>query len=356
MFLAASKEGDGSKNAELVKGLRAACLARQRLIVRQVFPCVALLLTPFDRLLSLHQALEVGIQSDQPSIFTEMETHLRGTYLSFIRTCDRHLAEVESLLSDPENKHLLLTECKLASGQWLNPLELVERVERTPQDFVDGLRLALQKTPRTETRRYIELASAIASLNRCIVSLETWRQQRSAFRNLQSLVSGLETCSNRVYGAHRRRSFVSLHESVYQPDEEILASSAIRSQENLVLSEESYGSVGVDDLLILSSVVRIGFYCRLLLLLPGQIVVCGVRGPWKNLKLGMSQDAFPQVSDHQWRVLNTFPLVGLTLQCPDDTRSWMMHDQRVLFPDSLSRQRFLAALQECILSSTRNSK
>ena len=327
-----------------VDGLHAACLVKRRLALKDlpVLPILDLL-EPHERLHDLHKRLLDRLEeSDGLSVFdARFERLLCNAYMLHLQAHEAHFDMArETLNNDGVLRHIVLTECKLASGEWIDILGLAS----LPLTSLEGSRTDLGEllgvTDRGQTRHYMSVANALAVINRVLHRLEQWRMQRGLFDGLRGRVRGLEgdACGRDQRGRRPLRTL-----SVSQVNARRVFHEGSSAFNLLEIEQEGVPR----NVVYASEMVRIGWWHRLLILVPDSILICRVVGIWSLLRTLFSGAYEPR----EYAVIGSVPLKrGLSVHS-EDGLTWHLHDRLVVFRGREECGRFLTALQEAVLAA-----
>lgn len=327
-----------------VDRLHAACLVKRRLALKDL-PVLDLLnlLEPHERLFELHKHLLDRIEeSNNLGAFEAgLERTLCNTYIQCHQAHEDHFDKASNVLKDDNVlRHIVLTECKLASGEWIDVLSLallpLTNLEECRADFNH----LLQVTDRKQTKNYMSVANALAVVNRVLHRLEQWRLQRRLYDQLNAKVRGLE---NGTTGKRPREQRVFRTQSVSQVNAKAVfheGSSAFN------LPEAEQRSLPT-NLVYASEPVRIGWWHRLLVLKPDAILICRVVGIWSLLRTLLNREYEPKA----YAVIESVRLLkGLSVHSTNGL-TWNLHGNVVVFRRREECNRFLTALQEAVLAA-----
>lgn len=327
-----------------VDGLHAACLVKRRLALKDL-PVSALqsLLEPHERLFDLHKHLLDRLEeSNNLSVFdARLERSLYNTYILYLQAHENHFSKASDVLNgDSVLRHIVLTECKLASGEWIDVLSLASlpltSLEGCRTDFNDLLRV----TDRKQTKNYMSVANALAVINHVLHRLEQWKTQRRLFDQLKIRVRGLE--GSRLEGNSEDQKLFRT-QSVSQLDAKPMFHEGSSAFD---LFETGRKSIPM-NVVYASEPVRIGWWHRLLILKPDSILICRVVGIWSILRTLLNREYEPR----EYVVIESIQLKkGLSVHS-ENGLSWNLYGKFVLFRKREECNRFLTALQEAVLAT-----
>lgn len=327
-----------------VDGLHAACLVKRRLALKDL-PVSALLslLEPHERLLDLHKhLLERLEESNNLSVFdARLERSLYNTYIQYLQAHEKCFSKASDILNgDSVLRHIVLTECKLASGEWIDVLSLallpLTSLEGCRTDFDELLRV----TDRGQTKNYMSVANALAVINHVLYRLEQWKIQRGLFDQLKTKVRGLE-------GSHLGNSSEEQRLLRTQSVSRLGAKPMFHEGSSAFdLLETGQRSIPT-NVVYASEPVRIGWRHRLLILKPDSILICRVVGIWSILRTLLNREYEPR----EYAVIESIQLrKGLSVHS-ENGLTWNLYGKAVVFRRREECNRFLTALQEAVLAT-----
>ena len=281
-------------------------------------------------------------ESNNLNVFdARLERSLCSTYIQYLQAHESYFCKASDVLnSDNVLRHIVLTECKLASGEWIDVLSLallpLTSLEGSRTDFND----LLQITDRRRTKNYMSVANALAVINRVLHRLEQWKIQRGLFDQLKSKVRGLEGSGVRERLKERK---VFRTQSVSQ----VNAKTLFHKGSSAFDLFEPVQRIPLMNVVYDSEPVRIGWWHRLLILTPDSILICRVVGIWSLFRTIFNRKYEPK----EYAVIETVNLQkGLSVHS-ENGLTWNLYGKVVVFRRREECNQFLTALQEAVLAA-----
>lgn len=332
--------------------LRSACYIRRRLVLKNVQSKLLPILASFDRLYEFHyyQPFTNILLNKERSM-----TPIYTDYYAVLESFEMHA--LQELEDDELLRHVVLTECKLACGEWTDVKELV----RLPHHHLHRCRLQfqmlLQSTGKENVKQYMAIASELCTLNHVIAKIEQWREQKALFNQLAINIRGLRIVNDDdehdggSADVDRTHSLDDL--TVHSLDRTTTTLRSL-SVDHLCKTHEPTSKKDAERVLAVSYVRVQSFWHRMLILTPSHVVLCRPRGFWATCKLLFtpSRRKKPAIAE-KYAVDERLPLKSILPRLNGHAGpSWFLQEGKVVdFRTDNECSNFLAALQQCILES-----
>lgn len=331
--------------------LRSACYIRRRLSLKGIHGRLPSILASFDRLYEFHYGrLPAGVLLGRERAMISVYT----SYYAVLEAFEVHA--VQELESDELLRHVVLTECKLACGEWTDVKELIRLPHHHLHQRRSQFQRMLQSTSKEDVKRYMAIASELCTLNRVIDKIGQWREQKALFNQLAVNIRGLriaEADGHAGGNVDRAHSVDDLAVHPLDRDGSVLRSFSADTTRKA--NEDAPVSTGDAERVVTASSVRVkSVWHRMLILTPSHVVLCRPRGLWATCKLlfALSTRRRPAVAE-RYAVDERFSLRDIVPRLNDRVGpSWLIQEGKaVVFRTDSECSAFLSALQQCILEA-----